>query len=307
MPSNWRPINGVLLFDKPLEISSNTAMQKVRRIFRAEKAGHTGTLDPLATGLLPVCFGEATKYSMGLLDSDKTYIADLKLGEVTTTGDAEGEIISRNQVSINESDIRSALDSMKGEIMQTPPMHSALKYKGKPLYEYIRNGETIERQSRKVHIHDIQLIDYSNENIKIQVACSKGTYIRTLAEDIGRILSCGAHLQGLRRIKTGPFDLENACTLNQLEACDESERDALLLPVDSMLLNLQKIDLSHEQVMRLVKGQRLGLEHDFQNGKIRIYSDGMFAGVGVLEGRRFAPERMISSLAILAASKSADN
>ncbi len=303
MPSLWRQINGVLLFDKPLELSSNSAMQKVRRIFCAEKAGHTGTLDPLATGLLPVCLGEATKFSMGLLDSDKTYIANIKLGVTTSTGDAEGEVLSQLPVKIAESDLKSILEGFKGEILQIPPMHSALKFKGKPLYEYIRNGETIERQPRSITVYYLHIIEFINDSLIIEVCCSKGTYIRTLAEDIGTKLGCGAHLSGLRRIGTGPFKLDNSFTIAQLERMSDQAREGVLLPVDSMLLNLRELNISQEQALRLAKGQRLGIDHHLSDGRIRLYAEGQFIGVGLLEGRRLAPERLISSLAKQAASK----
>lgn len=191
-----RPLDGVLLFDKPLGLSSNIALQKVRRLFQAEKAGHTGTLDPLATGLLPVCFGEATKFTNLLLEADKTYCALIKLGQTTTTGDAEGEIISRCAVKLDKAQVWTVLRNFIGEIQQMPPMHSAIKYKGKPLYEYIRKGETVIRASRSVTIHELVLERFAGDEMEITVRCSKGTYVRTLAEDIGLTLGCGAHLQG---------------------------------------------------------------------------------------------------------------
>lgn len=303
MAGKWRSLDGVLLFDKPLELSSNIALQKVRRLFQAEKAGHTGTLDPLATGLLPVCFGEATKFSVGLLESDKTYRARIKLGQTTTTGDAEGEITSSHEVNVSEGQVQEALQTMRGEIQQLPPMHSALKHQGKPLYEYIRKGETIERELRNVVIHELVLEHFAVDEVDISVRCSKGTYVRTLAEDIGRALGCGAHLTGLRRTRISEFSLDNAYTLSQLESMTSEERDACLLPLDCMLLNLPKLDLEEVQVSRLAQGQRLGLDLALPDGKLRLYAAGEFVGLGELSGRRLAPSRLVSSVARRAAQR----
>lgn len=304
MAGNWRPLNGVLLFDKPLELSSNIALQKVRRLFQAEKAGHTGTLDPLATGLLPICFGEATKYSVGLLEADKTYWARIRLGQTTTTGDAEGEITANVAVDVNESQVEIALQGLRGEIQQLPPMHSALKHQGKPLYEYIRKGETIERELRNVVIHELVLERFDANELDISVRCSKGTYVRTLAEDIGLALGCGGHLTGLRRTTIARFSLDNAYTLPQLEAMTSAERDACLLPLDCMLLDLPRLDLDSVQVGRLAQGQRLGLDLAFPDGKLRLYAENEFIGLGELTGRRLAPSRLISSVAKTAAQRS---
>ncbi len=301
MAGSWRPLNGVLLFDKPLELSSNIALQKVRRLFQAEKAGHTGTLDPLATGLLPICFGEATKFSFGLLEADKTYKAEIKLGQTTTTGDAEGEITATQPVTVNEAQVEEALQSLRGEIKQLPPMYSALKHQGKPLYEYIRKGETIERELRTVVIHELVLERFSGDILNIAVRCSKGTYVRTLAEDIGQILGCGAHLTGLRRTTIAKFSLENAYTLPQLEAMTSLERDACLLPLDCMLLDLPRLDLDSVAIGRLAQGQRLGMDLSLPDGKLRLYSEGEFAGLAELLGRRVSPSRLISSVAKKAA------
>lgn len=303
MAGTWRPLDGVLLFDKPLELSSNTALQKVRRLFQAEKGGHTGTLDPLATGLLPVCFGEATKFSIGLLEADKTYRALIKLGQTTTTGDAEGEITATHAVAVNELLVRDALRGLSGEIQQLPPMHSALKYQGKPLYEYIRKGETVERELRNVVIHELVMEQLNGDELQISVRCSKGTYVRTLAEDIGRALGCGAHLKGLRRTAIARFTLDSAYTLPQLEAMTGAERDACLLPVDAMLLDLPRLELDQVQVGRLAQGQRLGLDVALPEGKLRMYADGEFIGLGELEGRRLSPSRLLASIARRAAQR----
>ena len=302
MARNTRAIDGVLLFDKPLQLSSNTALQKVRRQFMAEKAGHTGTLDPLATGLLPICLGEATKFSTGLLDADKTYRAIMKLGQTTTTGDAEGEITSQCDVNVDESQVRAALTNFMGEISQIPPMYSALKHQGKPLYEYIRNGETIERASRSVTIHELVLERFSGDEMEISVRCSKGTYVRTLAEDIGQTLGCGAHLRGLRRTAIAGFLLENAVTLDQVELMSMPEREACLLPIDCMLHHLPMLELDAVQATRMAQGQRLGIDSEHPDGKIRLYNAGKFIGVAELLGRRLAPDRLVSSIAKSAVS-----
>ncbi len=301
----WRPLDGVLLFDKPLHLSSNTALQKVRRLFQAEKAGHTGTLDPLATGLLPICFGEATKFSNMLLDASKAYRAWIRLGQTTTTGDAEGEIIAEHPVSVDQALVLDVLHRLTGEIEQLPPMHSALKYQGKPLYEYVRKGETVEREPRLVTIHELTLEYFAGSELRVAVRCSKGTYVRTLAEDIGKLLGCGAHLQGLRRVATGSFNLENAYTWEQLENMDVEQRDACLLPLDCMLQAFPRLDLDETQVHRLAQGQRLGLDTGLPDGKIRLYGPQGFIGLGFLQGRRLAPERLVAAVARNAASNPA--
>ena len=302
MARNARPLDGVLLFDKPLNLSSNTALQKVRRLFLAEKAGHTGTLDPLATGLLPICFGEATKFSNVLLDASKTYRAWVRLGQTTTTGDAEGMVIAERPVSVDEIQIRDALRRLTGNIEQTPPMHSAIKHHGKPLYEYIRKGETVAREPRLVTIHELTLEHFAGNELRVTVHCSKGTYVRTLAEDIGQLLGCGTHLQGLRRLATGPFRLENAYTWEQLESMSPQQRDACLLPMDCMLQEFPCLNLDEAQVRRLAQGQRLALETGLADGKIRLHGPQGFVGMGAVQGRRLAPDRLIAAVARLAAA-----
>ena len=297
-----RPLDGVLLFDKPLELSSNIALQKVRRLFQAEKAGHTGTLDPLATGLLPICFGEATKFSNALLDADKTYRALIRLGQTTTTGDAEGEITSTCAVKLEPAQVSAALRNFMGKIEQVPPMHSAIKYQGKPLYEYIRKGVTVERKSRSVTIYELVLERFQGDELDIIVRCSKGTYIRTLAEDIGHALGCGAHLCGLRRTAIGQFRLEDAHILVELEAMTMPQRDACLMPLDSLLQELPALELDAAQVTRIAQGQRLAIENVLPDGKVRLYGAGRFIGVGNLEGQQLVPVRLLSSVAKCAAS-----
>lgn len=298
----WRPIDGVLLFDKPLELSSNTALQKVRRLFQAEKAGHTGTLDPLASGLLPICFGEATKFSMGLLEADKTYRATIRLGQTTTTGDAEGEIVNTRCVSVTDAQVKEVLRQFVGAIEQLPPMHSALKHQGKPLYEYIRKGETVERALRQIIIHDLRCERLAENELDIVVRCSKGTYVRTLGADIGEALGCGGHLIALRRTAIAHFEIGASYTLLQLEAMSETQRDACVLPVDCMLQAMPLLELDETELRRMAQGQRLGKQLNFPDGPVRLYSSGRFVGVGELLGTRLAPVRLLSSVAKNAAT-----
>ncbi len=298
-----RPLDGVLLFDKPLSLSSNTALQKVRRLFEAEKAGHTGTLDPLASGLLPVCFGEATKFSNDLLDADKTYHAWVKLGQTSTTGDAEGVITHTHASLPDEARVSRVLKDFIGVIQQLPPMHSALKHQGKPLYEYIRKGETVERDSRSVTIYELQLGRFAGDELEFTVCCSKGTYVRTLAEDIGLALSCGAHLTGLRRTAIGRFSLSDAHTLPELEAMDNTQRDSHLLPTDSLVQELPTLQLDAEQAARIAQGQRLAVDCGVPDGRVRLYDEaGQFMGVADLAGRRLAPYRLLAGVAKRAAA-----
>ncbi len=298
-----RPLDGVLLFDKSLELSSNTALQKVRRLFQAEKAGHTGTLDPLATGLLPVCFGEATKFTVALLDADKRYRATIRLGQRTTTGDAEGEITETRPVAVTEAQVLAVLATFMGETQQLPPMYSAIKHQGKPLYEYIRKGETVERELRRVFIRELTLDRLQGNELDFSVLCSKGTYVRTLAEDISEKLGCGGHLIALRRTGIGEFSLENAYTLTQLEGMNEVQRDACLMPLDRLVQNLPSLELDEIQASRLAQGQRLGVSDSYPDGKRRLYATGHFIGLGELEGGRLSPSRLLSSVAKAAAQR----
>jgi tRNA pseudouridine55 synthase len=298
----WRQVDGVLLFDKPLNISSNAALQKVRRLFQAEKAGHAGTLDPLATGLLPICFGEAAKFSSGLLDAEKAYHATVRLGATSSTGDAEGEITHTGASLPDERTVREVLPGFVGEIEQVPPMHSALKHKGKPLYEYIRKGETIDRPARRVTIHELMLERFAGDVMEISVRVSKGTYIRTLAEDIGNALGCGAHLLALRRTATAGFSIKEAWRWEQLEAMTEQQRDACLLPPDCMLPDLPVLRVEEGEVRRLAQGQRIRLHADVPEGRVRLHSPRGFVGTGTLEKGCVAPERLIAVVARLAAS-----
>lgn len=301
MTRTYRTIDGVLLLDKPLELSSNTALQKVRRLFHAEKAGHTGTLDPLATGLLPICFGEATKFSNVLLDADKTYRAMLRLGQTTTTGDAEGEVTGECLAEPQRTEVEAVLAKFLGETRQLPPMYSALKHKGKPLYEYIRSGETVERELRNILIHELVLNRFASNEIDITVRCTKGTYIRTLAEDIGAALGCGAHLIGLCRTAIAHLNLHDAYSLQQLESMTAAERDDCLRPLEYLMPDMPKLQLDDTQVKRLAQGQRLALDAGLPDGKVNLQGSQGFVGVGLLQGRRLAPYRLLSHVAKQAA------
>jgi tRNA pseudouridine55 synthase len=297
----YRPLDGVLLFDKPLEFSSNDALQKVRRVFQAEKAGHTGTLDPLATGLLPICFGEATKFSNALLDADKTYRTTVRLGVTTTTGDAEGEVLETRPVTSSLAEVEAVLAQFRGAQQQLPPMHSALKHQGKPLYEYIRAGITIERELRDIVIHELVLLRFEGNELELSVRCSKGTYIRTLGEDIAAALGCGGHLIALRRTAIAHFDLAHAYTLQQLAAMSEEQMLATLQPVDSLLPTMPRLALDEVQIKRMAQGQRLSLETGLPDGRIALYGAQGFVGVALQTGRRVAPERLLSGIARSAA------
>lgn len=279
----WRKVDGVLLLDKPLGLSSNDALQKARRLFSAAKGGHTGTLDPLATGLLPLCFGEATKFSADLLDADKTYEAEIRLGVTTDSGDAEGQIIATAPAAVTAADVARVLPAFMGDILQVPPMHSALKRDGKPLYEYARAGVEVERKARRVRIHAIDLVDSDqlamDHRFSFSVHCSKGTYVRTLAADIGERLGCGAHLAALRRTSIGALGLDRARTLEELDELDAEAMDRLLLPVDFLLGDIEKVELDAGRAARLSNGQ--AVERKGEGGRrIRAYdAGGRFLGL----------------------------
>ena len=294
-----RNINGVLLLDKPLGFSSNQALQKVKWLFQAAKAGHTGTLDPLATGLLPICLGEATKFAQYVTDADKTYIATVKFGVTTTTGDAEGEVIKTSDVKFTREQLESICQSFLGEISQVPPMYSALKFQGKALYEYAREGVDIERQSRLVTIVDITITQFEKDVATITVKCSKGTYIRTLAEDIGNVLGSGAHLIGLRRIETAGYQLADAITIEQLEQkIKETPVEALqslMLPIDSAIAYLPALTLNADAAHYLMQGQAVWVSGKIPNGEMRLFDENArFLGLGFLqEDGKIAPKRLM--------------
>jgi tRNA pseudouridine55 synthase len=251
-----RPLHGVLLLDKPLGWTSNDALQKVKGMLRAEKGGHTGTLDPLATGLLPLCFGGATKFSQASLDADKRYTATVKLGQKSSTGDREGEIINTRPVTCSRADVAAACHHFTGAINQIPPMHSALKHEGRALYEYAREGVEVARPARAVRIHRIDIVSFHDDELVIDVACSKGTYIRTLAEDIGEALDCGAHLSALRRTGSGALDVLHSISIDDLQALTEAERDARLLASDVLLAGLPEVRLPDDEAGRFLCGLR---------------------------------------------------
>jgi tRNA pseudouridine55 synthase len=295
-------INGVLLLDKAAGGSSNDALVKAKRLLNAKKAGHTGTLDPFATGLLPLCFGEATKFAQDLLDADKTYETVLHLGVQTSTGDTEGEIIAQAPVNASNAGIEVALSQFRGPIQQVPPMYSALKRDGKPLYEYARAGITLERAARAVTIHHLECIDYQAPFLSLRVMCSKGTYIRVLGEEIGAALGCGAHLRALRRTAVGPLGIEQAITLDGLATVAEAERAALLAPADSLLSSFPALHLTADLTRRFLHGQRLALGKEgwpipMVGGRARVYADdNSFLGTGnVIEYGVLVPERLIAN------------
>jgi len=285
----------VLLLDKPIGLSSNQALQQVKRLYQAAKAGHTGSLDPLASGLLPLCFGEATKFSHFLLNADKSYRALIKLGSTTATGDAEGEVLSVATVNVTPKALNSVLEQFTGVIQQVPPMYSALKHQGKALYEYARAGVAIGRAARTVTVHQITLERFEQDEVEITVSCSKGTYIRTLAEDIGHALGCGAHLAGLRRLKAAHFSLQSAFKIEQLEAMTAEQRDQSLLPIDALIENLPQVQLDKDSVFYLLQGQAVWKSGLNIKGFFRLYSEsGNFLGLGEqTSDGKIAPKRLL--------------
>ena len=298
-----RPVHGVILLDKPLGFSSNQALQKVKWLLRAEKAGHTGTLDPLATGVLPLCFGAATKFSQQHLNADKVYETTVRLGRITTTADAEGELIVDRPVTCTLGQVVEVLDRFMGPIRQVPPMHSALKKDGKALYEYAREGETVEREARDVVIHDLEMLDVQLQGdepfLRLRVACSKGTYIRTLGEDIGEALGCGGHLTALRRVQTGPFTAAECITLEQLEAMEEGDRLAALQPVDCLLQDHTAVTLDADHAGRFLSGlRRRGGWPDMPH--VRVYGDAphTLLGTAHTQAGELIPTRLLSPLDI---------
>jgi tRNA pseudouridine55 synthase len=298
-----RNVSGIILLDKPRGFTSNAALQKVRWLLNAEKAGHTGSLDPLATGVLPLCFGEATKFSQYLLDADKGYEALMQLGVTTTTADAEGEVLQRREVKVSAADIEAALPRFRGQIEQIPPMYSALKRDGQPLYKLARAGEVVEREARSVTIARLELLGLEGEQARIAVACSKGTYIRTLVEDLGEVLGCGAHVIELRRTQAGPFDLAQTVTLEELEAAHEQGGneaiDRFLLPSDSGLQHWPLLQFSEHSAYYWLHGQPVRAPEAPKFGMVRVQDhNGRFIGIGeVSEDGRIAPRRLIATSA----------
>ena len=295
-----RDIHGVFLLDKPQGMSSNDIMQKVKRIFQANKAGHTGALDPLATGMLPICLGEATKFSQFLLDADKRYLVTAKLGERTDTSDAEGQIVETRDVNVKIPEILTALEQFRGDILQVPTMFSALKHNGKPLYEYARQGITVEREARPITIFELNFIEYNAPYLTLEVHCSKGTYIRTLVDDLGEALGCGAHVTMLRRTAVADYPTEKMLDWNALQALAEPQDlsllDALLLPIDTAVANLPMLTLNESQTQGIRFGQRIKFDNSNRlQGQVRLFShENRFLGVAVIdENNVIRPQRLV--------------
>jgi len=298
--SRGRKVNGIFLLNKPRGISSNQALQKVKRLFKAAKAGHTGSLDPLASGMLPICLGEATKFSQYLLDSDKRYQVQGLLGIKTETADAEGEAIATSEVNVTESEFLSVMENYRGDIEQIPSMYSAIKVNGQPLYKLAREGITIERESRPVTIYELELLNFDSPYVEMDVFCSKGTYIRNLVEDMGDDLGCGAHVTRLHRSQVGPYQEDGMITLDQVEALVEESGvaalDELLLPVYSSVSNWPEVVLNSSLAFYIQQGQAIQVTNAPENGGVRLMTDdGEFLGIGEInEDGMVAPKRLIS-------------
>ena len=295
-----RDVHGVFLLDKPQGMSSNDIMQKVKRIFQANKAGHTGALDPLATGMLPICLGEATKFSQCLLDGDKRYLVTAKLGERTDTSDAEGQIVETREVKVKTPEILTALERFRGDILQVPTMFSALKHNGKPLYEYARQGITVEREARPITIFELNFIEYNAPYLTLEVHCSKGTYIRTLVDDLGETLGCGAHVTMLRRTAVADYPTEKMLDWNALQALAEPQDlsllDTLLLPMDTAVAKLPTLTLNESQAQGIGFGQRIKFDNPNRlQGQVRLFShENRFLGVAVIdENNVIRPQRLV--------------
>ncbi len=295
-----RDIHGVFLLDKPQGMSSNDIMQKVKRIFQANKAGHTGALDPLATGMLPICLGEATKFSQFLLDADKRYLVTAKLGERTNTSDAEGQIVETREVKVKTPEILTALEQFRGNILQVPTMFSALKHNGKPLYEYARQGITVEREARPITIFELNFIEYNAPYLTLEVHCSKGTYIRTLVDDLGEVLGCGAHVTMLRRTAVADYPTEKMLDWHTLQSLAEQQDlallDALLLPMDTAVAKLPALTLDENQTQGIGFGQRIKFDNPNRlQGQVRLFShENRFLGVAMIdENNVIRPQRLV--------------
>ncbi|OIQ25211.1 tRNA pseudouridine(55) synthase TruB [uncultured Vibrio sp.] len=301
-----RPVNGVILLDKPTGISSNDALQKVKRIYFAQKAGHTGALDPLATGMLPICLGEATKFSQFLLDSDKRYVVKAKLGERTNTSDSDGEVVETREVNVTQEQLERCVASFKGETDQVPSMFSALKHQGRPLYEYAREGIEVPRESRKITVYSIELLRFEGDEIEMEVHCSKGTYIRTITDDLGEMLGCGAHVTYLRRTGVAKYPYEKMVTLEQLnELLEQAERDEvaprelldpLLMPMDTAVEDLPEVNMNAELTDLVQHGMPVQVFGAPAEGTVRMTSgdEKLFIGVATIDDDgRVAPKRLV--------------
>lgn len=299
--SQYRNLHGILLLDKPIGITSNAALQLTKTLYAAKKAGHTGSLDPLASGMLPICFGEATKFAQFLLESNKHYQVTAKLGITTKSGDAEGEILEQRPIdNLTLEQIERALQKFRGEISQIPSMYSAIKHQGQPLYKLARQGITVERQPRRVTIYNLKLLDWQKDELKLEISCSKGTYVRTLIEDIGNDLSCGAHVAALHRLSVDPYQatqLISPVTLEQLAAKkDFTALDTLLLPIESMFASWQEIKVSEATAFYLYQGQAVFAPHATTSKLVKLSNkDGRFLGIGeVLADGRVAPAKLVN-------------
>lgn len=300
--AKWRSVDGIVLLNKPIGLSSNQALQRVRRLYQAAKAGHTGALDPLATGMLPLCLGEATKFSQYLLDADKRYLTCIQLGKRTTTGDREGDVLTEESIpSLADDELEAVLDRFRGEIEQIPPMYSALKHEGRPLYEYARQGIVIERKRRRVIISNLTLVSRTEDTLTLDIQCSKGTYIRTIGEDIGEALGCGAHLHSLHRISTAGYLPENMMTLEEFESIAEQGYEALdshLISMDTAVEHFVKVDLPKVDSLDMMFGRTVqspvSLDHETV---IRMYDheSQRFLGLGQIKGATIRPYRLVNT------------
>lgn len=300
--ATWRSVDGIVLLNKPIGLSSNQALQRVRRLYQAAKAGHTGALDPLATGMLPLCLGDATKFSQYLLDADKRYLTCIQLGKRTTTGDREGEVLTQESVPLlTDEALNVILDRFRGEIEQIPPMYSALKHEGKPLYEYARQGIVIERKRRRVTISNLTLVSRTEETLTLDIQCSKGTYIRTIGEDIGEALGCGAHLHSLHRISTAGYSPENMMTLEEFEAIAEQGYEALdshLISMDTAVEHFEKVDLPEVDTLDMMFGRTVQSPMALENDTVvRMFDSGTqrFLGLGQVKGAFLRPYRLVNT------------
>ncbi|SHF86623.1 tRNA pseudouridine synthase B [Marinomonas polaris DSM 16579] len=300
--AKWRSVDGIVLLNKPIGLSSNQALQRVRRLYQAAKAGHTGALDPLATGMLPLCLGEATKFSQYLLDANKRYLTCIQLGKRTTTGDREGEVLTEELIpTLTDESLEEILDGFRGEIEQIPPMYSALKHEGRPLYEYARQGIVIERKRRRVTISNLTLVSRTEDTLTLDIQCSKGTYIRTIGEDIGEALGCGAHLHSLHRISTAGYLPENMMTLEQFEVIAEQGYEALdshLISMDTAVEHFTRVDLPEADTLDMMFGRTIpspvSLEHETV---VRMYDHGSqrFLGLGQIKETSIRPYRLVNT------------
>ncbi|MFT2097380.1 tRNA pseudouridine(55) synthase TruB [Marinomonas sp. 2405UD66-6] len=300
--TKWRSVDGIVLLNKPIGLSSNQALQRVRRLYRAAKAGHTGALDPLATGMLPLCLGEATKFSQFLLDADKRYITCIQLGKRTTTGDREGDVLTEEAIpTLTDEELDLVLDRFRGEIEQIPPMYSALKHEGKPLYEYARQGIVIERKRRRVTITNLTLVSRTEDTLTLDIQCTKGTYIRTIGEDIGEALGCGAHLHSLHRVSTAGYSPEGMLTLEEFEHIaeqGEAELDAYLMTMDTAVEHLNRVELQPEETKEMLFGRSVENLTSFDDGSlVRLYNKNTqrFLGLGILKDTIIGPHRLVNT------------